>query len=69
MLKREFIEMLESVVRGSTNVFKNDKAAIRQLFNDMSDSYCKDGILTDAQYSNWILTSRELNKLLKISKG
>ncbi len=69
MLKQQFIEELETIIKYNKNVFGNDKPAIRQLFNDHSDLLCKNGILTEAQYQRWILTDRELNKLLKISKG
>jgi len=68
MLKREFIELLESIVQGSREVFNNDKPAIRQLFNDTKDMYHKEGQLTDNQCQNWILLDRELNKLLRLAK-
>lgn len=69
MLKLEFNENIEAVVRGSKNTFNNDKGAIRLLFSSMLDNYAKDGIITDTQANKWILTSKELNKLIKISKG
>lgn len=69
MLKMEFIENIEAVIEGSKNVYKNDKGAIRFLFCSMLDNYSKDGLITDNQAQNWILTQRELNKLIKISKG
>ena len=69
IFEHEFIELIESIVRGSRNTFRNDKPAIRMLFVDMLDSYSKDGQLTDAQVQNWIMTDRELRKLIKISKG
>ena len=31
--------------------------------------YSKDGLITDGKAKKWILTQRELNKLIKISKG
>ena len=67
MFKKEFIENLTSIVNGSKNVF-NNKSAIRQLFCDTLDSYSKNGLITDAQVRNWILTNSELNKLIKITK-
>jgi hypothetical protein len=69
MFKKEFIESIEAVVNGSKNAFKNDKGAIRLLFSTMLDNYSRDGLVTDSQAQNWILTQRELNKLIKISKG
>ena len=68
MLKKEFIENVILVVSGSKNAFKGDKPAIRQLFCDMLDNYSKDGLITDFQAKNWILTNPELNKLIKITK-
>ena len=68
MLKKEFIENVTSVVNGSKNVFKDDKPAIRALFCNMLDNYSKDGLITDSQAKNWILTNSELNKLIKITK-
>ena len=67
MLKKEFIENLKLVVNGSRNVF-NNKSVIRQLFCEMLDSYSKNGLITDAQAKNWILTDLELNKIIK-NKG
>ena len=69
MNKQEFMENIECVVKGSKEAFENDKPAIRLLFSSMIDNYSKDGLITDAQAQNWILTDRELNKLIKISKG
>lgn len=39
MLKLEFNENIEAVVRGSKNTFNNDKGAIRLLFSSMLDNY------------------------------
>lgn len=68
MLKKEFIENITAVIIGSKNVFKGDKPAIRELFCTMLDNYSKDGLITDSQAKNWILTDSELNKLIKIIK-
>ena len=68
MLKKEFIKNVTSVVNGSKNVFKGDIPAIRELFCAMLDNYSKDGLITDIQANNWILTNSELNKLIKITK-
>ena len=32
---------------------KNDKPAIREAYNNYSDSLCKDGLITTKQYNNW----------------
>ena len=68
MKKLEFIENVTAVISGSKNVFKGDKPAIRDLFCTMLDNYSKDGLITDKQSQNWILTNSELNKLIKITK-
>ena len=68
MKKLEFIENVTAVISGSKNVFKGDKPAIRELFCNMLDNYSRDGLITDSQAKNWILTNSELNKLIKITK-
>lgn len=68
MQKKEFIENITTVISGSKNVFKGDTPAIRELFCTMLDNYSKDGLITDTQANNWILTNSELNKLIKITK-
>lgn len=68
MQKKEFIENITTVISGSKNVFKGDRSAIRELFCNMLDNYSKDGLITDSQANNWILTNSELNKLIKITK-
>lgn len=69
MKKYEFMESIECVVRGSKEAFENDKPAIRLLFSSMIDNYSRDGLITDAQAKKWVLTDRELNKLIKVSRG
>jgi len=32
---------------------KKDKAAMREAWNDWTDSLCKDGKITQKQYYNW----------------
>ena len=65
MLKSEFIYHLQEVIFYSKYNYRNDKPAIRQLFNGTKDAMGKDGVITDSQVNNWILTDRELNKLSK----
>ena len=67
MLKKEFIETIMTIVEMYDFVYKGDKPAIRQLFNDKKDMYHKAGVLTESQCQNWILTDKELNKLMKIN--
>lgn len=69
MKKSDFIEIIKEMVGLEPIPFENDRPRIRQLFNDLKDSYGKDNIITENQYQNWVLTDRELNKLLKIAKG
>lgn len=69
MKKYEFMENIECVIRGSKEAFENDKPAIRLLFSSMIDNYSRDGLITDAQAKKWVLTDRELNKLIKVSRG
>lgn len=69
MCKKDFMESIECVIRGSKEAFENDKPAIRLLFSSMIDNYSKDGLITDAQAKKWVLTDRELNKLIKVSRG
>ncbi len=33
---------------------KNDKPAVRQAWNDFTDSLCKDGQITRHQYESWL---------------
>jgi len=68
MLKNEFIEDLISIVANSKNIFSNDLPAIRMLFNDTKDKCHKEGVITDFQVQEWVLTDRELNKLVRVSK-
>jgi hypothetical protein len=69
MKKCEIIEMMETIVKYNKNVFSNDKAAIRTEFHNVKDNLHRNNQITDNQVQNWILTDRELNKLLKISRG
>jgi len=69
MKKQVFIDYLLEIVSENKEAFNNDKPAIRMLFNDVKDSLHKDSQITDMQAFNWILTDRELNKILKITKG
>ena len=67
MKKLEFIENITAVINESKEFFSHDKPAIRQLFVDMLDDYCKNSLITDTQAKNWFLTNRELIKLYNLA--
>ena len=44
-------EILPSVI---AQYGKNDKPAVRQAWNDYTDSLCKDGQITQEEYDIWV---------------
>ena len=67
MLKQEFIYNLKEEIFHSGYDYSNDKPAINLLFNQTKDDFGKDGIITENQCQNWVLTKREARQLLKIA--
>lgn len=63
MRKEEFIKTMLDVIKDG--VIDYNKSDIRFLFNDLKDSYHRDGLITDSQVQNWILTDKELTMLYK----
>ena len=67
MKKEQIIYKIKKIIINSDYNYKDDKPAIRELFNDYTDSLCKDGLITDYQYNNMILTDRDLKSLLSLA--
>lgn len=49
--KREFLETHKSEF---FNVYKHDKPALREAWNNYTDMLCKDGRITQHQYDTWL---------------
>lgn len=69
MKKQEIINNLKEMIKESSYDFTDDKPAIRELFNNYTDSLCKDGEITEKYYNKVILTDRELKSLLATAKN
>ena len=67
MKKEQIIYKIKKIIINSDYNFKNDKPALRELFNNYTDSLCKNGLITDYQYNNIILTDRDLKSLLSLA--
>jgi len=65
MKKQEFINYLFTIVDENKELFKNDVPALDYEFNVLKDSLHKDGVITDNQVQNWILTKKERVKFKK----
>jgi hypothetical protein len=50
-VKNDFIDIVkaENIKRWQ----RNDKSALREAWNNFTDSYCKDGRITAKQYDSW----------------
>jgi len=58
MKKTEFDEMFEmDILPLIAQQYERDgipdRPARREAYNDLTDSYCKDGIITEKQYNEW----------------
>jgi len=67
MKKAEIINDLKQMIKESSFDFSNDEIAIRELFNNYTDSLCKDNIISEDFYNRIILTNVELKSLLKVA--
>ena len=67
MKKEQIIYKIKKIIINSDYNFKNDKPALRELFNNYTDALCKKGLITENKYNNIILTNRELKNLLSLS--
>jgi hypothetical protein len=55
MTKKEAIQQFKKTILPLVHARfrKNDKAAIREAWNNWTDGLCKDGRITSKQYHNW----------------
>ena len=67
MKKVQIINDLKQMIKESSFDFSNDEIAIRELFNNYTDSLCKDNIISEDFYNRIILTNVELKSLLKVA--
>lgn len=51
--KQEIIKEFKGLFSGELERLKNDIPAKRELWNNYTDSLCKDGWITENQYNNW----------------
>ena len=63
MTKQEFDQFFEDeILPIVANQFEQDgrpdAPARREAYNDLTDSYCKDGIITEHQYNTWAIPDR-----------
>ena len=65
--KATIIHEIKDIIIKSDYNFKDDKPALRELFNNYTDSLCKNGLITENKYNNIILTDRDLKNLLSLS--
>ena len=67
MKKAEIINDLKQMIKESSFDYVNDEIAIRELFNNYTDSLCKDNMISEDFYNRIILTDTELKSLLKVA--
>ena len=58
MTKKEFMEIFKTeympyIISKESEMGFKDIPLRRETFNNVTDSYCKDGIITEKQYENW----------------
>jgi hypothetical protein len=66
MNKPEFINQVKEVVMNSN--LKYSPTDIKVFFHELKDSFHRNGTITDSQVEKWILTKRELNSIMKLTK-
>jgi len=67
MKKVQIINDLKQMIKESSFDYSYDEIAIRELFNNYTDSLCKDNIISEDFYNRIILTNVELKSLLKVA--
>lgn len=67
MKKVQIINDLKQMIKENSFDFSNDKTAIKELFNNYTDSLYIDDIISEDFYNRIILTDTELKSLLKVA--
>jgi len=67
MKKAEIINDLKQMIKESSFDYSNDEIAIRELFNNYTDTLCKDNMISENFYNRIILSVTELKSLLKVA--
>ena len=66
MNKPEFINQIKEAVMNSKLLYA--PTDVRVFFHELKDSFHMNGTITDSQVEKWILTKRELNSIMKLTK-
>lgn len=56
LTKKQALETFKSVLKEnqeSYNLIIKDRTALREAWNNYTDSLCKDGMITERQYETW----------------
>jgi len=67
MKKVQIINDLKQMIKESSFDYSYDEIAIRELFNNYTDTLCKDNMISEDFYNRIILTDTELKSLLKVA--
>lgn len=53
LTKAQALEIFKEELQNMPDDFKRDKIAVRESWNNFTDSLCKDSMITESQYDNW----------------
>jgi hypothetical protein len=69
MTIQQFNTSFDSCLFFCAKEYPNDLVRVKEGYNNMSDSYCKAGLLTTKQYNNMKLSKKQINKFYTLSKA